>query len=100
MAFLFCIEPLKEFGNQEFRKRTLISSPSWFPGFQINPAFMIASKDSLDPNDATPARSSDYVMPNRRRVYLEGGLHLGFYVPPSVIPTAVAESLILSASKP
>ncbi len=30
---------------------------------------MIATKDSLEP------KSSDYVMPNSRRVYVEGELH-------------------------
>ena len=36
---------------------------------------MIASKDSLEPN------SSDYVMPNSRRVYVEGELHPDVRVP-------------------
>ncbi|HEX4667580.1 MAG TPA: phosphomethylpyrimidine synthase ThiC, partial [Chthoniobacterales bacterium] len=36
---------------------------------------MIASKDSLDP------KSSDYVMPNSRRVYIEGQIHPDLRVP-------------------
>jgi phosphomethylpyrimidine synthase len=36
---------------------------------------MIATKDSLEP------KSSDYVMPNSRRVYVEGGIHPDVRVP-------------------
>jgi phosphomethylpyrimidine synthase len=53
----------------------LVSAPSWIHGFQIDPAFMIATKDSLEP------KSSDYVMPNSRRVYVEGELHSHVRVP-------------------
>ncbi len=36
---------------------------------------MIASKDSLEP------KSSDYVMPNSQRVYVEGEIHPEVRVP-------------------
>ena len=43
--------------------------------FQIASASMIASKDTLEP------KSSDYVMPNSQRVYVEGEIHPEVRVP-------------------
>jgi phosphomethylpyrimidine synthase len=48
---------------------------------------MIASKDSLEP------KSSDYVMPNSRRVYVEGELHPGVRVPFREISQANTKTL-------
>jgi phosphomethylpyrimidine synthase len=48
--------------------------PSCFPAFLIHP-LMIASKDTLEP------KSSDYVMPNSQRVYVEGEIHPEVRVP-------------------
>src|SRR5215212_6082370 len=53
---------------------------------------MIATKDSLEPKNATPARS-DYVLPNSRRVYVNGELHPDIRVPFREISQAPTKSL-------